>query len=146
MFEVVDPPEDRDALAQVLAREGVSERAYHLYGAHVSDAVVMDNRPEGWVVFYTERGDESSLRVHATEAGACQDLLERVLPIEHARFELVAGPAPAPQAEAEFWAWLAAQGLSRDGLADVDYKRDEVPWASGEPNYLRYFVRIRRRP
>lgn len=144
MYEVVDPPRDRDELGRVLAEQGVAERAYSLWGAHLDDSVVMDHRGAGWVVFYSERGGEFSLREHPTEAEACADLLVRVLGNEHARFELVAGPAPADEADAAFGSWLASRGMSRAELAPGDYKVDEVPWAAGEPSYRRYFVRIKR--
>jgi hypothetical protein len=134
-------PESREALADRLEALGVREGTYHLFGAHLDDAMVMDRRPEGWVVFYSERGGEYSLTVHDDEASACADLLERVTREEHVFFALVAGPAPADEADEAFDVWLRERGTSRDSLASTDWKFDDVPWAPG-PYSRRYFVRI----
>jgi hypothetical protein len=48
----------RESLVELLDRMGVPGDAYHLFGAHLNDAVVIDHRPDGWVVFYSERGAE----------------------------------------------------------------------------------------
>ena len=54
------------------------EMRTNLFGAHINDMVVIDHIPQGWVVFYSERGSESRLRLHATEDAACRDLLARL--------------------------------------------------------------------
>jgi hypothetical protein len=79
MHDYVGPPLDRQRLASVLTANGVSERAYHLYGAHQHDALVLDQRPQGWIIFYSERGGEDILATHASEDEACLDLLNRLL-------------------------------------------------------------------
>lgn len=134
-------PASRDELAVHLEALGVREGTYHLFGAHLDDAMVMDRRPEGWVVFYSERGREFTLAVHDHEASACVDLLQRVTGEEHVFFELVAGPAPADEADAAFDAWLAERGTSRESLASTDWKVDDAPWVPG-PYWRRYFMRI----
>jgi hypothetical protein len=134
-------PESRAALAAHLEAIGVREGAYHLFGAHIQDATVMDRRPEGWAVFYSERGDEYSLTVHDEEAGACADLLARVTREEHVFFDLVAGPAPTDEADKSFDAWLEQRGIARENLDPTDWKYDDVPWAAG-PYWRRYFMRI----
>jgi hypothetical protein len=48
--------ESGHALAAHLEALGVRDVTYHLFGAHLDDAMVIDRRPEGWVVFYSERG------------------------------------------------------------------------------------------
>jgi hypothetical protein len=48
-------PETRDALAAYLEALAIRGGTYHLFGAHLEDAMVMDRRPEGWVVFYSAR-------------------------------------------------------------------------------------------
>ena len=149
MHDYVGPPLDRQRLAAVLAANGVSERAYHLYGAHQDDALVLDHRLDGWIVFYSERGGEEVLATHASEAEACLDLLNPLLQEPHNRFELVAGPALPAEADAEFVAWLDAHGLTQDDLGAGDFKMDEVPWETGEPYYRRYFIhrgRVRLSP
>jgi len=144
VYEYVGPPLTRQSLAAQLDSEGVAERAYSLYGAHMEDAIVLDNRPDGWVVFYSERGGESGLKTYAKESDACLDLLSRVLKNEHNRFDLVAGPAPPAEADAAFDLWLADHGLTRADLADVDWKSQDSAWYAGEPDYRRYWVRITR--
>lgn len=134
-------PRNRDALAAHLDDMGVREGTYHLFGAHLDDAIVMDQRPEGWVVFYSERGGEHSLSVHSDEAGACADLLSRLVGDTHVFFELVAGPAPAAEADAAFDEWLRQRGMTRGDLSVSEWKYDDVPWVSG-PSWRRYFVRI----
>jgi hypothetical protein len=134
-------PKSRDALADHLDALGVRPGTYHLFGAHLDEAMVMDRRPEGWVVFYSERGGESSPAVHDDEANACADLLARLVREEHVFFDLVAGPAPADDADEAFAAWLRERGSDREGLAPTDWMCDDVPWT--EDGYRRrYFVRI----
>ena len=134
-------PQSREALADELEALGVREGAYHLFGAHLDDGIVMDKRAEGWVVFYSERGGEYSLKVHRDEAGACGDLLTRVRSEPHVFFDLVAGPAPAVEADAAFDGWLTQRGVTHASLAATDWKYDDVPWVPG-PYWRRYFVRI----
>jgi hypothetical protein len=135
------PPRDRQALAKVLDEMGVREGTYHLFGAHLDDAMVMDRRPEGWVVFYTERGSEFGIATHAVEARACADLLARVTAEEHVFFERVAGPAPADEADEAFGDWLNERGVTAAELSPSDWKSDDVPWVDGA-YWRRYFVRI----
>ena len=79
MYEYVGPPLTRASLAEILAANDVSERAYDLSGAHKHDAYVIDERPDGWTVFYSERGGEDILGRFETEHEACSVLLARVL-------------------------------------------------------------------
>jgi hypothetical protein len=139
--ESVRPTLTRESLADRFEASGVRPEAYALYGAHSPESFVMDHRPQGWVVFYTERGDESSKRVWATEAEACQDLMDRVTAEEHNYFDLVAGPARTAEAEAQFAAWLKGHGVELADLAEAEWKADDVPWVAGEPYSRRYFVR-----
>ena len=134
-------PESREALAADLESLGVRQGTYHLFGAHLNDATVMDRRPEGWVVFYSERGSEYSTTFHDDEASACSDLLTRVTSDEHVFFDLVAGPAPTDEADQAFDTWLEQRGITREDLASTDWKYDDVPWVAG-PRWRRYFVRI----
>jgi hypothetical protein len=133
-------PRTRTALADHLAELGVSESSYHLYGTHVDDAIVLDERPDGWVVFYSERGGESALKVHSTEAEACADLLDRRTRDDHVFFTLVAGPSPTNEADAAFDSWLAIRGATRYSLLAGDWKSDDVPWVAGAA-WRRYLVR-----
>jgi hypothetical protein len=134
-------PETRDELASYFDELGVNPAAFHLFGAHADDAFVLDHRPQGWVVFYSERGGEDILSTHPNEAAACADLLTRVTEHDHVFFTLVAGPAPADQADADFAAWLQQQGAGREDLDPSDWKTDDVPWVMTGPYWRRYFVR-----
>jgi len=133
-------PRSRTALAHHLDELGVSGTSYHLYGAHLDDSIVMDHRPEGWVVFYSERGGESSLRLHTTEPEACADVLGRLTREDHVFFTLVAGPAPVGESDAAFDSWLAERGANRASMVTHDWMFDDVPWVAG-PLWRRYFVR-----
>jgi hypothetical protein len=62
---------------------------------------------------------------------------------QHNRFDLVAGPAPPDEADAQFAAWLADRGLARADLSDAEVKTDEVPWKRGAIRFRRYFVHRR---
>lgn len=95
-------PQTRSQLADHLDAIGVRSCTFHLYGAHLDDAFVIDHRAEGWVVFYSERGGEFSLEFHDREADACADLLKRLTADNHVFFDLVAGPAPEEQADESF--------------------------------------------
>ena len=144
MFDHLGPPLTRATLGDLLRAEGVADRAFSLFGAHQEDAIVLDNRPGGWVVFYAERGHELQLRTHLSEADACLDLLSRVLEDEHNRFDLVAGPAPPAEADRAFDLWLRDNGIERIDLAEGDWKFQDSPWRAGEPDYRRYWIRITR--
>lgn len=144
VYEYVGPPLTRERLAELLAAEGVADRAYSLFGAHKEGAIALDNRPAGWVVFYTERGEELELGTHESESEGCLDLLYRVLEDDHNLFDMVAGPAPPAEADAEFGRWLHERGISRGDLRETDWKSQDSPWKKGEPDYRRYWVRIKR--
>ena len=141
VYEYVGPPLTRERLAVVLDRLGVQPGSYSLFGAHSPDSVVIDHRPEGWVVFYTERGDESGLETFPTEAEACQALFDLVTRAEHNFFELVAGPAPPDEADSQFQEWLDDRSLNRDALSHDEWKSQDSPWVENEPSYRRYWIR-----
>lgn len=69
----------RERLATLLEQFSIPEDAYSLDGGHPSEAFVIDRVPEGWVFYYSERGEENSRRVFADEDTACRYLLAEVL-------------------------------------------------------------------
>ena len=140
MCEEVAAPRTRSQLADHLDAIGVRPDTYDLYGAHLDDGFVMDHRPEGWVVLYSERGSEFSAQLHRQEADACADLLAKVTANEHVFFQLVAGPAPVDEADKAFESWLSLRGMKCEDLSGTDWKYDDVPWVNG-PYWRRYFVR-----
>lgn len=133
-------PMTREALAAHFDSLGVNPDCYHLYGAHLEDAFVLDHRPKGWVVFYSERGGAWSTKVFDSEPAACGELLARVTREDHVFFQLVAGPAPTSEADEAWAAWLEGHEVSADQLEQRDWKTDDVPWVPG-PYWRRYFVR-----
>lgn len=70
---------NREVLSELLHLLGFSAQSYDLYwrGETVDDWEVgaMTHEPDGWHVFYAERGERTSERVHATESDACEDFL-----------------------------------------------------------------------
>lgn len=133
-------PRTREELARHLDELGVNPIEYDLHGGG-DNAHGMDRTPEGWVVYFSERGKRSGETVHADEADAVADLLGRVTRSDHAFRELVAGPAPAEQADAQFAAWLAERGITVEDLGPDGWMSDDIPWLQGEPG-RRHFVRI----
>jgi hypothetical protein len=142
VYEYVGPPLTRESLAAILNQLGIRPATYSLYGAHLPDSYVMDQRSEGWVVFYSDRGDESGLAICRSEADACSAMLDRLTSEDQNFFELVAGPAPAHLADAQFQTWLDEHSVSREQLMNNDWKTQDSPWVAIEPNYRRYWVRI----
>lgn len=133
-------PTTREALAPYLDSLGIRPDAYNLFGAQVENAVVIAQRTEGWIVYYSERGGEWSPTVFESEAEACADLLAKLIQEEHNFFQLVVGPLPAAEADAAWAAWLEANLTSAEMLDGNDWKKDDVPWAPGS-RWRRYFVR-----
>jgi hypothetical protein len=127
VYEYAGPPLTKESLAVLLDRLGVQPTTYSLYGAHSPEAHVLDHRREGWVVFFTERVNESDLMRYMTEADACSALLNRVTSEDHNFFELVAGPAIPDVADSQFQAWLDDRSLSRDQLTRDDRKTQDSP-------------------
>lgn len=78
-YEYAGPPLTRESAAALLGARGVHPTRYSLTGAQIFKGSVLRQAPEGWVVFYTERGRDDMRVVHSTEAAACQDLVERPL-------------------------------------------------------------------
>ena len=94
------------------------------------------------MVFYSERGTESVIGAHETEAEACRELYAQVITEDHNYFDLVAGPALPIEADEAFEHWLRSQRTDRSALAPDDWKYDDVPWKADSPYFRRYFVRI----
>ena len=140
------PPLSREETAALLQSRGTPRDAFHLYGAHVDDAVVLDHRADGWVVFYSERGSESRLRRHATEDAACRDVLARLSrtlrPLAEHRTPHAPGEPAAPHAspgssssgtrqwgrERTGWLMAAATVLSIGHHLDHVVRDDHVGW------------------
>jgi hypothetical protein len=77
-YEYVGPPLTRESAAALLSERGINPVQYSLTGAQIFDGFVRRQTPEGWVVFYAERGHDTMHAVHASEGAAAQDLFERL--------------------------------------------------------------------
>lgn len=71
-------PLTREMLLSMILRAGKEPSTVSLYGSHGNEGLVIDHRPGGWVVFYTQRGGESDLTKHLSEHAACLNVLERL--------------------------------------------------------------------
>ena len=69
----------RAILRTVLDLEGIPESVYSLDGGHPSEALVLDERPPGWAVYYSERGQETGLTLFDSESEACAYMLEQLM-------------------------------------------------------------------
>lgn len=78
-YEYAGPPLDKARVRELVDQHGINAVWYSLDGAQVFDGFVLRHTPEGFVVFYTERGTDRLRVIHRTESEPCRDLLERVL-------------------------------------------------------------------
>ncbi|MFN0027373.1 MAG: hypothetical protein ACKV2O_09380 [Acidimicrobiales bacterium] len=128
---------NRQELGEILRREGINPNAYALEGGHPSERYVIDLRPAGWVVYYSERGLETGRREFDTEAEACRYLLDLLRNDPTTHFHLVVGPLPADDADLAFASWQHDAGLMDINAADV---RVDNPVLADGP-VRRYWVR-----
>ena len=69
---------NRQQLGDILHREGINPNTYALDGGHPSERYVLDIRPGGWAVYYSERGLESERREFDSKDEACNYLLDKL--------------------------------------------------------------------
>jgi hypothetical protein len=65
-----------------LDKEGVDPIYYSLNGSTKRawiGADILEQKEDGWVVYFSERGMTSNLKKYASEDEACKDILERLL-------------------------------------------------------------------
>jgi len=69
---------NREELHQVLCREGVKPNCYSLEARYSDPSEALCLRQEGseWLVYYSERGQQTGKRAFQSEAEACVHLLE----------------------------------------------------------------------
>jgi len=128
---------NRQEVGEVLRREGINPGAYALDGGHPSERYVIDIRPGGWAVYYSERGLESGRREFDREDEACRYLLDQLRKDPTTHFHLVVGPLPAEEADEAFDAWKNSAGLTSIDATDV--RVDNPVFADGPVR--RYWVR-----
>lgn len=63
-------------LRRHLEENAVRRDAYSLEGGRPSEAYCIETSPDGYVVYYSERGVRTSLQRFDTEAEACARLLD----------------------------------------------------------------------
>ncbi len=75
-----DTPLTCERLGAFLESEGHLSDSYGIgkRGKYGDQAVVLDRWGKRWVVYYTERGQKSSIPKHVSEDAACRDLLARL--------------------------------------------------------------------
>ena len=70
---------NRTRLRELATSEGIRDDAYSLDGGLPDERYVLENRDDGWCVYYSERGLRSGLQRFDTEAEACEHLFEILL-------------------------------------------------------------------
>lgn len=130
---------DREELRAKLVREGFNDSFYSVDGDDgIGERHVLAQRPNGWHVYYAERGRESSRREFDTEDEACRYLLEQLEKSPGTRFHPVVGPFAPDEADRAFDAWKLERPWR--SLTPDDVRVDKPPLRSGEPG-RRYWVR-----
>ncbi len=79
-------------------------------------------------VYYSERRFETGRQDFETEDAACQHLLGLLQRDETVHFQLVVGPLPAQDADAEFRLWQERNGLV---LTERDVRVDNPVFTAG---------------
>lgn len=69
---------DLRGLRLAMEREGMRQDAVHSGPLEPSESFVICERDGHWVVYYAERGEQTNLHTFATEADACDYLLQEL--------------------------------------------------------------------
>ena len=69
----------RTSLRELLDRENVDPRSYAFDSPNPDEQYCIQDSPNGWAVFYAERGLRRAEKIFAIEDEACRDLLDRIL-------------------------------------------------------------------
>jgi hypothetical protein len=71
---------NKNELRLALINAGVNPRLYSLDGAEKDECLILEQEPLGkWTVYYSERGDKSSVRHFDSENEACEYILAVLL-------------------------------------------------------------------
>jgi|688.fasta_scaffold2330456_2 hypothetical protein len=65
-------------LQDQLEAEGIRRNLYSLDGTPADECMVLEQRASNWVVFYSERGQQTGRMDFSTEDAACQYLLKQL--------------------------------------------------------------------
>ncbi|MBR7838952.1 hypothetical protein KDL01_37135 [Actinospica durhamensis] len=66
-------------LAAALAAAGVRPAAYSLDGGLPSERLCLEERPDSWAVYYSERGERTGETLYPTEAEACDAFYAQIM-------------------------------------------------------------------
>ncbi|MDA1358663.1 hypothetical protein O1R50_03460 [Glycomyces luteolus] len=69
----------KEQLAHKLQEAGVNETTYWLDGGLPSERYTLEERPEGWAIYYAQRGERAYEEVFASEEEACNAFFERIM-------------------------------------------------------------------
>ncbi len=72
---------NKNELTFKLAQAGVRSDVYCLDGGLPSEAYCLNRTPEGWEVYYSERGVKTDLRLFDKEEDACSYLYRLLMPV-----------------------------------------------------------------
>lgn len=62
-----------------LKAEGIRQNLYSLDGTVADECMILEQQASTWVVYYSERGQQTGRMDFATEDAACQHLLNLIL-------------------------------------------------------------------
>jgi hypothetical protein len=69
---------NREQLLQLLHQKGIRVGVFSLDGRACDECLRLEQRGQGWLVYYAERGIRTNERVFETEDEACRYILERL--------------------------------------------------------------------
>ncbi|KJY41543.1 hypothetical protein VR41_12075 [Streptomyces sp. NRRL B-1568] len=70
---------DKGDLISALSDAGVAESSYWLEGGLPSERYCLEQRADGWAVYYSERGQRTGELLFAAEDEACSELYSMIL-------------------------------------------------------------------
>jgi hypothetical protein len=70
---------NKQQLQEKLIKSGIDSNAYSLEGGLPNEAYCLNHEANIWEVYYSERGNKTSLNVFSTEAEACLDMYKRLI-------------------------------------------------------------------
>ena len=69
---------NKNELREILSREGFDADSYKLDGGLLPEKYTLSEEAGAWSVYYSERGSQTSKRIFAIEAEACEYFLDEM--------------------------------------------------------------------
>lgn len=69
-------------LSARLKQENIPARVYSLNGGLANDTYCIENKADGWDVYYTGRGEKFDVENFSSEDAACDRLYQRIMEIK----------------------------------------------------------------